>query len=63
MTDQTTTNVTILGIGQMGLVCANMLAGVDPGLGGQRKAGRVSAWGHDVDEGGALTQTLARIHF
>lgn len=57
MTNQTTTNIAILGIGQMGLVCANMLAGVDPGLGGQRKPVRVRAWGHDPDEVGALAQT------
>ncbi len=57
MTDQTTTNVAVLGIGQMGLVCANMLAGVDPGLSGQRKAVHVRAWGHDPDEVGALAQT------
>jgi glycerol-3-phosphate dehydrogenase (NAD(P)+) len=57
MTDQTTTNIAILGVGQMGLVCANMLAGSDPGLGGQRKAVNVRAWGHDPDEVGALAQT------
>lgn len=57
MTDQTTTTIAILGVGQMGLVCANMLAGVDPGLNGQRKGVEVRVWGHDPDEVGALAQT------
>jgi glycerol-3-phosphate dehydrogenase (NAD(P)+) len=57
MTDQTTTKVAILGVGQMGLVCANMLAGVDPGQDGTRKAVDVRMWGHAPDEVGAVAQT------
>lgn len=57
MTDQTTTKVAILGVGQMGLVCANMLAGADPGMGGSRKDVDVRMWGHSPDEVGAVAQT------
>lgn len=50
--------VTILGPGQMGLVCASMLASPDPAAGsGERPMPRVSLWGHDPDEVGRLSQT------
>lgn len=52
-TDQTPT-VCILGIGQMGLVCAAMLAGQDAGA---RVRPSVRMWGHNMDEAGALAQT------
>ncbi|PHQ81234.1 MAG: glycerol-3-phosphate dehydrogenase [Phycisphaera sp.] len=57
MTDQTTTKVAVLGVGQMGLVCANMLAGIDPGQDGSRKNVAVRIWGHSPDEVGAVAQT------
>ncbi|MCC6322576.1 MAG: NAD(P)-dependent glycerol-3-phosphate dehydrogenase [Phycisphaerales bacterium] len=65
--------VTILGIGQMGLLCAGILTraagGVDPRAGRARKSAPVPApspapaaadvtlWGHSADEAGSLTQT------
>jgi glycerol-3-phosphate dehydrogenase (NAD(P)+) len=49
-----TPRVCILGLGQMGLVCAAILAGPDPGRGA---GGRVRMWGHSLDEAGALAQT------
>lgn len=56
-----TTRVAILGVGQMGLVCANMLAGEDPGQAGgpgpARKDVDVRMWGHNADEVGAVAQT------
>lgn len=49
-------SVCILGLGQMGLVCAGLLAGTDPaGEAGARPAVRM--WGHSLDEAGALAQT------
>lgn len=47
----------MLGIGQMGLVCADILCG---GSGAVRPpAASVTIWGHSIDEAGALTQTRA----
>lgn len=60
-----------MGIGQMGLVCAGILAPPTPALsptsGARRKAGKpdvaaaagpeIIMWGHDIDEVGELTQT------
>lgn len=43
--------VAVLGIGQMGLVCAAMITGE-----GDERA-RVVCWGHDEDESGVLAQT------
>lgn len=54
-------NITILGIGQMGLVCAGILSDLDKGrswpgaLGGRPP--RVTLWGHDPGLAGALAQT------
>lgn len=45
--------VTILGPGQMGLVCASILAGPDRAA----PAPEVLLWGHDPDETGRLAQT------
>ncbi|HED52684.1 MAG TPA: NAD(P)-dependent glycerol-3-phosphate dehydrogenase [Phycisphaerales bacterium] len=56
MTDQHPTSIAVLGVGQMGLVCANMLAGTDPGHDNQRKAVDVRIWGRNTDEIGALAQ-------
>src|SRR5690554_4535699 len=48
--------VTVLGIGQMGLVCAAILSErTRPGAGGP--AAPVVLWGHSPDESGALAQT------
>lgn len=48
--------VTILGLGQMGLCCAAMLAGPDPkGTAGARP--RVRLWGHEEEDVGRLSQT------
>ncbi|MEZ6163305.1 MAG: hypothetical protein R3B67_02605 [Phycisphaerales bacterium] len=49
--------VTILGIGQMGLVCAAALSIPDPHGAGESPRARVTMWGHDEDECGALSQT------
>lgn len=50
--------VTILGPGQMGLVCAGVLASPDPAAGsGERPFPKVAIWGHDTDEIGQLSQT------
>jgi len=49
--------VTILGIGQMGLVCATALSVPDPQGAGESARARVTMWGHDEDERGALAQT------
>jgi glycerol-3-phosphate dehydrogenase (NAD(P)+) len=53
--------VTILGLGQMGLVCAGILAQPDPAGDragrGQGPAARVTMWGHDETERGNLAQT------
>ncbi|MEO1583702.1 MAG: NAD(P)H-dependent glycerol-3-phosphate dehydrogenase [Planctomycetota bacterium] len=51
------TRVTVLGVGQMGLVCANGLAGPDRGADAGRPPVDVRVWGHDPDEVGALAQT------
>lgn len=51
------TRVAVLGVGQMGLVCANVLAAPDPGLGDARKEVDVRIWGHDPDEVGGVAQT------
>lgn len=47
--------VCILGLGQMGLVCASLLAGPDPSKRGPTPLVRM--WGHNLDEAGALAQT------
>lgn len=51
--------VCILGLGQMGLVCAPLLLGADPaqGSGEGSPTPVVRMWGHSLDEAGALTQT------
>ncbi len=49
--------VTILGIGQMGLVCAGALSIPDPHGAGAMPRARVTMWGHDEDENGVLAQT------
>ncbi|MEM9165692.1 MAG: NAD(P)H-dependent glycerol-3-phosphate dehydrogenase [Planctomycetota bacterium] len=51
------TRVAVLGVGQMGLVCANALASPDPAAGNVRKAVEVRLWGHDPDEVGGVAQT------
>lgn len=61
--------VTVLGIGQMGLVCAGILAGGRangdnrPHPSPIRSAAAVTLWGHSEDEAGELTQmrTSARL--
>ena len=53
-----TPTVCILGLGQMGLVCAPLLVGTDPALGATTQgAPAVRMWGHSLDEAGALAQT------
>ena len=49
--------VCILGIGQMGLVCAGALANPDPRGVGQCERAQVIMWGHSEEENGALSQT------
>jgi glycerol-3-phosphate dehydrogenase (NAD(P)+) len=50
--------VTVLGVGQMGLVCAGILAGVGTGGGGgPGRRFRVRLWGHHADEAGQVAQT------
>ncbi len=49
--------VAILGLGQMGLVCASLLATPDPHGAGEGPRARVVMWGHDPDESGSLMQT------
>lgn len=51
--------VAILGVGQMGLVCAGVLAGAGNGLDGNggAKDARVSIWGHGEVEVGQVAQT------
>ncbi len=51
--EQTFSRVVVLGVGQMGLVCAAMLAGEDGAL----PRPQVVCWGHDEDEIGRLAQT------
>lgn len=48
--------VCILGLGQMGLVCAGILAGADGDSQGKSQPS-VRMWGHNLDEAGALAQT------
>jgi glycerol-3-phosphate dehydrogenase (NAD(P)+) len=48
--------VTILGLGQMGLVCSTMLTDAARGA-GRADALEVVLWGHSDDEAGALAQT------
>jgi glycerol-3-phosphate dehydrogenase (NAD(P)+) len=60
-TNQTPT-ICILGLGQMGLVCAPLLLADDPALAVGRSGPAPAAptlrmWGHSLDEAGALTQT------
>lgn len=57
-------NITILGVGQMGLVCAGILTDPDrsPTLHSNRSPAlharaRVTMWGHDRDQVGSLAQT------
>lgn len=52
-----TPRVTIMGVGQMGLVCAAALAIPDPQGAGESARARVTMWGHDENETGALSQT------
>ncbi len=47
--------ITILGLGQMGLVCANILGAPDPARAGPTPS--ITMWGHDEDEAGHLLQT------
>jgi len=49
--------VCILGIGQMGLVCASALTSPDPHGVGHAPRAEVMMWGHDEDENGVLAQT------
>lgn len=51
------TRVTVLGIGQMGLVCAGILCGASSnGSRAARGPAAVTLWGHNADEAGELTQ-------
>jgi glycerol-3-phosphate dehydrogenase (NAD(P)+) len=58
-------NVTVLGVGQMGLVCAGLLASRDPSPAGAapeagegwRRPVKVRMWGHSTDEAGRISQT------
>lgn len=47
-------NICILGLGQMGLVCAGLLAGSGDTT---RCHPAVRVWGHNIDEAGAVAQT------
>jgi len=53
--------VTVLGVGQMGLVCAGILCSPEIGAGAAgatlRKPVRVRMWGHSTDEAGRLSQS------
>ena len=49
--------VAILGVGQMGLVCAGILAQPDPAQDDPSPRARVTMWGHDETERGNLAQT------
>jgi glycerol-3-phosphate dehydrogenase (NAD(P)+) len=52
--------VTVLGVGQMGLVCAGLLASPEPsrnGGGALERPVRVRLWGHDAEEVGRVAQT------
>jgi glycerol-3-phosphate dehydrogenase (NAD(P)+) len=50
-------NVCVLGIGQMGLVCAGILTQTDPGQPDANPRARVVMWGHSETEVGDLAQT------
>ncbi|MCK6477715.1 MAG: NAD(P)-dependent glycerol-3-phosphate dehydrogenase [Phycisphaerales bacterium] len=51
-------SVAILGIGQMGLVCAGVLASAPwNSATGQSRCRKVAIWGHNEDEAGQLAQT------
>lgn len=55
-------NIAILGIGQMGLVCAGILTTAPGGQGSTAKssrAGKVILWAHAEEEAGRLAQTRA----
>ncbi len=52
-----TPRVAILGVGQMGLVCAGVLAQPDPASPGDPPRAQVVLWGHDETERGNLAQT------
>ncbi|GJM19237.1 MAG: glycerol-3-phosphate dehydrogenase [NAD(P)+] [Phycisphaeraceae bacterium] len=54
--DTASPQVAILGLGQMGLCCAAMLAGPDPKVPGGARP-RVRLWGHEEGEVGRLSQT------
>lgn len=51
--------VSVLGIGQMGLVCASILTQTDPSQPDATPRARVTMWGHSETEVGDLTQTRA----
>lgn len=57
--DQSRLKVAVLGIGQMGLVSAGILAGPEarPSPSGAAQAPRVALWGRSADEAGRLLQT------
>lgn len=53
-------HVVVLGVGQMGLVCAGLLASPEPSRsrsGSVRRPVHVRLWGHDTDEVGRIAQT------
>lgn len=56
-THENVPNVCILGIGQMGLVCAGALTSPDPQGAGNVPRANVTMWGHDETEAGNLAQT------
>lgn len=51
--------IAVLGIGQMGLVCASVLAGGEQagGVGEKAQSPEVVLWGHNPEEAGELSQT------
>ncbi len=49
--------VCIMGVGQMGLVCAGALTNPDPGHTSESPRADVIMWGHDENENGILAQT------
>ena len=63
--DRGATRVAILGIGQMGLVCAGILSRThhrnDPADSARRQPHQVVMWGHNDDDAGELTQTRRSI--
>lgn len=55
-----TTIVTVLGVGQMGLVCGGVLASPEPSrdtAATLRRPVKVRLWGHSVEEAGRIAQT------